>query len=43
MALSPYDKTRVGDILAGEGTWFEAQLLRALDALLCHTAPSEEA
>jgi hypothetical protein len=36
MALSPYDKTHVGNILAGEGTWFEARLLRALDALLCH-------
>ena len=34
MALSDYDKAHVGDILAGQGDWFSARLLRALNDLL---------
>jgi hypothetical protein len=26
--LSPYDRAHIGDILAGDGTWFTAHLLR---------------
>ncbi|MEI6724587.1 MAG: hypothetical protein WCN81_00015 [Actinomycetes bacterium] len=34
MGLSDYDAEHIGDILHGEGNWFTARLLRALDALL---------
>jgi hypothetical protein len=34
--LSAYDEAHVAEILAGEGSWFTARLLRALDELLAH-------
>jgi hypothetical protein len=34
MALSDYDRANIAGILAGQGDWFTARLLRALDGLL---------
>jgi hypothetical protein len=30
MTLSPFDKANIGTIIAGEGEWFSAQLLRLI-------------
>ena len=34
MAMTEYDKAHLADIIYGEGTWFNARLLRALNELL---------
>ena len=34
MGLSEYDKAHVSEILQGEGTWWSARLLRAIDDLM---------
>jgi len=34
--MSEYDRQHVADILLGEGTWYNARLLRALADLLPH-------
>ncbi len=50
MPLSDYDRQKVGDIVAGHGDWFTADLLRLISkadstnkALLARTFPEEVA
>jgi len=43
MALSDYDRNHVGEIVHGEGSWFTARLLRALDDLLPHADETNRA
>ena len=42
MPLSDYDRAHVGNILDGQGDWFTARLLRALDTLLPHADDRNE-
>ena len=41
--MSPYDRAHVGSIIGGEGSWFTARLLRALDALLPYADSANQA
>ena len=34
--ISDYDRAHIGNIIHGEGDWFTARLIRALDTLLPH-------
>ncbi len=43
MSISDYDRRHVGEIVHGYGTWFTADLLRALDTLLPHADETNRA
>lgn len=43
MSMGDYDRVHVRDIIHGEGSWFTARLLRALDGLLPYADVSNKA